>query len=635
MKRVIIILLMALIIPLGLSARPIFKVEGNNVIIDLEGAGAKSKILKIEVWSNSSIKVVSGMSKTFSGKPSLVGINQPIPIKFKTLYSGNKVEITLKDMIINVEEDGLVRIFSKNGNRLIIESDRYFTPSTIEEGAFNIKQRFFLGTNEQLLGYGQMSSIRNLKFEETKQNSIQYAAPVLYSDKGYAIIWDNYSQTKFEDLKSGMTLESEVADEIEYFVIYGPEWDQIISEIRTISGKAPIFPYWSTGFWTSQSSNAAKFTALGATPNVDNSNSATYYQKELSNAQTLTKSRYSCIEAGKKASANYMQQRTSDSTYRFAIPTSTAFPGAQHYDDFLKAANIPSTWEGLSSQIETGLFSALTGQPYWSTCIGGSDDKCDPELLSRWYQFAAFTPIFQIDQNDKNACEWNENCKNSIFSTIQLRNALKPYIYTLFYKIYSENYTPMRALRFDYSNDPQACKTTNEYMFGNSFLVCPITEPNAKNMEAYLPLGNNWVNFWTGEQTVGGTSKIFPVQADQIPLFVKAGSILPFNMKELGNEEFDLLLKIYPGSDGSFTLYNDQKDGFGYKTGASSLIKFNYSEKDKAVEISAVNGSFEGMESAFKIGISIVYEGKEGCGMDTTAKTIVEYKGKKLKVKLS
>lgn len=636
MKQTIIVLLLALFIPTGLLARPIFKVEGNNVIVDLEGSGVKSKILKIEIWSNSTIKVISGMSKNFSENRSLVGIGQPEPIKFKALYSGNKVEITLKNMLINVEEDGLVRVFSRTGNRLVIESDRYFTPSDIEEGAYNIKQRFFLSNSESLYGYGKMTSIRNLKFDNTKQGSIQYAAPILFSDKGYAIIWDNYSQTKFEDAKSGMTLESEIADEISYFVIYGPEWNQIVSEIRNISGRASLLPYWTSGFWTSESTAANKISALGITPKVDDSNNCSLFKKEqnFSETEASSGSRYACIEAGKKASADYKQHRASNTTDRFAIPTSIAFPGSQHYEDFLKMTNIPSDWSGLSGQIESGLFSSLTGQPYWSSNIGGCGSSCDPELLTRWYQFATFTPIFQIDETDKNACAWNEESKNNILHTIQLRNALKPYIYSMFNKTYSENFTLMRALRFDYSQDPKACSITNEYMFGETFLVNPITEPNVKSKESYLPAGNNWVDFWSGEQITGGTSKNSTVSADQIPLFVKSGSIVPFCMDGFGEQEFDLLLKIYPGNDGTFVLYEDQEDGFDYQKGLFSKIKFTYTEKDKSLGIEAIEGSFEGMKTERKIGIAIVKQGEEGCGMDITASAIVDYKGKKMKVKL-
>lgn len=654
--RQIVLIVVALMLPFVLSARSIFKVEGNSVIVDLEGSGVKSKILKIEIWSNSTIKVTSGMSKTFSEKPSLITHSQPTPVKFKALYAGDKVEITTPSMIVYVEENGLVQIMNRKGIRLMVESDRNFAPSEAEEGAFTIKQKFFLYNHEHVYGFGQAGekprySLRNTNFE-VRQTLDEIASPVLFSEKGYAMIWDNYSKTQFEDSRAGMTLTSEVADEIQYFFIYGPEWDQIVSEIRQLSGQVPMLPKWMYGFWHSpmayngadlQKAAADRYEQAQIPVNLNSTSDYKLYAEELDDLKQPQTPRFASMGFAKDIDTKYSAYKKENPERRLSIPTHTAFPGVQRHGTYLRAGKIPSSWETLKNQVGAGVNLSLTGQPYWSTNIGGITENgaaIDPELLTRWFQFAAFTPVFQANEASREVWAWSKPGDGFYEATtlaIRLRYSMMPYLYSMAHKVNAENYTLMRSLLFDFMADDKVHEINNQYLFGTSIMVCPITTSGSQSKTVYLPTGSEWFDFWTGEKLAGGKETTFGTNIESIPLFVKAGSIIPFECKSFcTNEapEADMEIRVYPGADAQFVLYDDQGDGFGYETGQSSKITLSYTEKSRSFEIAAVEGSFDNMAVERKLKVVLV-DVQNGNGAKPTASgTIIDYKGKKMKVKL-
>lgn len=655
MKQIVLVLV-ALVLPFVLSARSIFKVEGNSVIVDLEGSGVKSKILKIEIWSNSTIKVTSGMSKTFSDKPSLITHSQPVPVKFKALYSGNKVEITTPSMIVYVEENGLVQIMNRKGMRLMIESDRHFSPSETEEGAYSVNQRFYLYNHEHIYGLGQAGekprySLRNTNFE-VRQSLDEIASPVLFSEKGYAMIWDNYSKTQFEDTRAGMSIASDVADEIQYFFIYGPEWDHIISEIRQLSGSVPMLPKWMYGFWHSpmaynsseqQTAAVERYVQNQVLVDVNTTGDFKFYTEELKSLQQPQAPRYASMGFAKNIDDQFTAYKAENPDRRLSIPTHTAFPGIQRHGTYLRAGKIESNWETLKNQVSAGVNLSLTGQPYWSTNIGGIAENgtaIDPELLTRWFQFAAFTPVFQANEADREVWAWSkpgDGFFEAATLAIRMRYSMMPYIYSMAHKVSAENFTLMRSLLFDFMADEKVHDINNQYLFGTSIMVCPITTSNKQSKTVYLPAGSDWFDFWTGEKLTGGKETTFGTNIESIPLFVKAGSIVPFACKSFcTNEqpEADMEIRVYPGADAQFVLYDDQGDGFGYQTGQSSRITLSYTEKSRSFEVGSVEGSFENMTIERKLKVVLV-DVQNGNGAKPTATgTIIDYKGKKMKVKL-
>ncbi len=281
----------------------------------------------------------------------------------------------------------------------------------------------------------------------------------------------------------------------------------------------------------------------------------------------------------------------------------------------------------------------LSGQPYWATFIGGANESCsDFELLTRWYQFAAFTPIFLQPKPDRDMFNASEPKHiNAISEAIKLRYRMLPYIYSTAAEVSYSNKTITRSLMFDYSADAKVHNLEQQYMFGDAFMVCPVTEPNASQITVYFPQGNQWYDYYSGKVYEGGTSQKINVAIDRIPLFVKGGSIIPLSpvgMNATDSLQAAIEVRVYPGQNGNFNLYEDNNDGPGYQNGQSSKIPFVYTEKDKSISIGSTEGSFNGMlpERTFKLVMvtdSTGTDANAGKGLNE-----IVYKGKKLKIKL-
>lgn len=275
---------------------------------------------------------------------------------------------------------------------------------------------------------------------------------------------------------------------------------------------------------------------------------------------------------------------------------------------------------------------------HWGIAENGT--AIDPELLTRWFQFAAFTPVFQANEANREVWAWSkpgDGFFEAATLAIRMRYSMMPYIYSMAHKVSAENFTLMRSLLFDFMADEKVHDINNQYLFGTSIMVCPITTSDKQSKTVYLPAGSDWFDFWTGEKLTGGKETTFGTNVESIPLFVKAGSIVPFACKSFcTNEqpEADMEIRIYPGADAQFVLYDDQGDGFGYQTDQSSKITLSYSERSRSFEIGAVEGSFENMTVERKLKVVLV-DVQNGNGAKPTATgTIIDYKGKKMKVKL-
>tara|TARA_R110000868_G_scaffold21548_2_gene89236 strand:- start:7322 stop:8122 length:801 start_codon:yes stop_codon:yes gene_type:complete len=242
---------------------------------------------------------------------------------------------------------------------------------------------------------------------------------------------------------------------------------------------------------------------------------------------------------------------------------------------------------------------------------------------------------------------------DAIEKYINLRYRLLPYTYSVSWDVTANGSSMMRALMMDFPNDNKALDINDEYMFGKSILVCPVTEamytkkeeslPPAnfseiKSRKLYLPNGTKWVDFWTGETFSGGQyiDKAAPI--DIIPLYVKAGSILPLGpFVQFANEKQDPLeIRIYPGADGTFVLYDDEKDNYNYEKGMFATIKFNWEDKTKTLTIEKREGSYPGMKKQLQFNIVLVGT-NQGLGIENsnTIDKSIKYKGQKLSVTIN
>ena len=215
--------------------------------------------------------------------------------------------------------------------------------------------------------------------------------------------------------------------------------------------------------------------------------------------------------------------------------------------------------------------------PYWTTDIGGFfrpggaqyTDKNFQELLTRWFQWGVFNPIFRMHgyQSETEPWKYGAEVEENMRKMLNLRYALMPYIYSEAWQVTNNASTIMRALVMDFRDDAQAVAQPYEYMFGKSFLVAPITEAGALSREVYLPKSADWYHFKNGKQYDGGQQITVDAPLDEIPVFVKAGSVVPIGPKvQYASEKpYDNLeIRIYKGADGSFTLYEDEGDHYNY-----------------------------------------------------------------------
>ncbi|MGD8781103.1 MAG: glycoside hydrolase family 31 protein [Ignavibacteria bacterium] len=367
----------------------------------------------------------------------------------------------------------------------------------------------------------------------------------------------------------------------------------------------------------------------------------------------------------------YDHQRSVASDKRVFILTRSAFAGQQRYAANTWSGDVVASWHALKNQISAGLNFSLTGIPYWNSDIGGFflweyPDKLEDadyrELYARWIQFGALCPMMRSHGADApreiyQFGKKGDKIYDAIEKFINLRYDLLPYIYSASWDVTANQSTMMRALVMDFAKDIDALDINNEYMFGKSMLVCPVTKPmyskisdsgndttnvedfsRIKSHEVYLPKGTNWIDFWTGEKQSGGQTIYKETPIDIMPIYVKAGSIIPIGPEVQYAEEKkwdNLEIRIYPGADGEFILYEDENDNYNYEKGNYSTITFTWDDVNKTLTIGDTKGSFPGMLGERKFNIVKVSK-NNGVGMNKIEEydKVITYDGKKVVVKL-
>ena len=205
-----------------------------------------------------------------------------------------------------------------------------------------------------------------------------------------------------------------------------------------------------------------------------------------------------------------------------------------------------------------------------------------PELYTRWFQYATFLPIFRTHGSRLANEVWSYGKQaEPIFEKyLRLRYQLMPYIYSLAYHTWLTGAPEMRALFMDFPNDPRAAELNDEYMFGPAFLVAPVTDQGDTSREVYLPAGTDWYNFWTNERVKGGQTITVAAPIDTIPLFVRAGSIIPLGATVESTHEPQAIaqIRVYPGADAAFTLFSDDGTTYAYERGAGSVTRLHWDD---------------------------------------------------------
>ena len=336
-----------------------------------------------------------------------------------------------------------------------------------------------------------------------------------------------------------------------------------------------------------------------------------------------------------------------------------SFAGAQRNAATLWSSDITCTWKAFKSQVPQGINACASGIPYWTSDIGGyhynwtAADWSKPvfkELFTRWFQFGTFSPIFRIHGKGERALfsdNWDAKTKEILLNYDNLRYRLLPYIYSLSWKVTNEGYTIMRSLAFDFMNDKEICSIPDQYMFGPAFLVSPVTQqmyslekdvPAEKTRKVYLPKSTTWYDFWTGKTIAGGQTIVAQAPIETIPLYIKAGSIVPmgpFLQYATEKPAEAIELRIYRGADGQFGLYEDENDNYNYEKGKYATIGFIWNDKESSLTIGPRKGNFEGMLKERTFNVVVVKPGIGiGVGVASKIDQTVHYSGQTVKVKI-
>lgn len=377
----------------------------------------------------------------------------------------------------------------------------------------------------------------------------------------------------------------------------------------------------------------------------------------------------------------YDHQRAETDDKRAIILTRSGFLGQQRYASNVWSGDVQSSWDSFRKQVTAGLNYSLTGMPHWNSDLGGffagsyntswADNSAvkNPmyqELYVRWVQFGTFCPMMRSHGADvPREFYWygkkGEPVYDALVNAVKLRYALLPYIYSTSWDVSHNRSTFMRALFMDFLGDKKAWNVTDEYMFGKAFLVAPVVHAQytpelvqkelkenegwgsdskteidkavaadftqAKSMDVYLPAGTRWFNYWTNEVQEGGKNITVETTLGRIPLFVRAGSVVPVgpDVQYSGEKAWDnLTVCVYPGADGNFTLYEDEFDNYNYEKGAYTEIPMTWDDSKRTLTIGSRKGGYTGMLAKRQFVVKTA-DGKE---------RTVTYTGKKVHVKL-
>ncbi len=312
------------------------------------------------------------------------------------------------------------------------------------------------------------------------------------------------------------------------------------------------------------------------------------------------------------AMAIYDGQRGVDPDKRVFLLTRSGFAGLQRYSTATWSGDIGTSWTDMRMQMAAGLNYSMSGIPFWGMDIGGfsvMNKFYDPEnndewqeLQTRWHQFGTFVPLFRTHGQWPQRELWNiapegSPAYESILSYMKLRYNLMPYLYSLTGAVHFEDYTLMRGLPMDFPDDPKVRDLSDQWLFGPALMPCPVYEYKARSREVYFPEGG-WYDFYTGAYVDGGQTLTAAAPYGRIPLFVRAGSIVPFGPDMQWSDEKpadDIRLYVYAGRDADFTLYEDDGLTYDYEKGLCTTIPMHWDDASRTLTIGGRHGFYPGL----------------------------------------
>lgn len=361
------------------------------------------------------------------------------------------------------------------------------------------------------------------------------------------------------------------------------------------------------------------------------------------------------------------QRESGNDGRRVCILTRSAWVGQQRTGANTWSGDVQSNWQSFRNQVPAGLGFALTGNPNFNTDLGGffangynkrgaaygsaTKNPRFQELYVRWMQYGVFSPMMrshgtEVPREIYLYGKAGEPVYDALVGAVKLRYSLLPYIYSTAWQVTSAAGTFQRALFMDFASDPKVAGMGTEFMFGDAFLVAPVLHAQytdetvgytdeavdftvPSSMSIYLPKGTGWYDFYSSEYYKGGMELDYTTSFDRIPVFVREGSIVPVGPDVQYSDEKpwdELEIRIYAGAPGTFTLYEDEGDGYNYEKGEYSTIGFSL--KGNTLIISEREGSYDGMSETRRF--NIVYVQRDGSTLEKT----VDYDGNALTVRL-
>ncbi|MGD0130010.1 MAG: glycoside hydrolase family 31 protein [Terriglobia bacterium] len=721
-------------------------------------------LLRLQVCTDSIVRILYTPTPSFPKVKHYAVIKTSWPATpFSLESTGSDVTLNTSQLKVTVaRKDGTIVFSDSAGNKLMQSSDRRMSP-VVMNGERTYRAEEFVttwGSPEGFFGLGQhQAGVWNYRGEsvDISQDNSNISIPMLLSTNGYGLFWDNPSRSRFNNrFMQSLYISSEAAEQIDYYFIYGPEFDKIVAAYRELTGAAPLFGRWAYGFWQCKNryqsqqelvdvahkyrelhipvdnivqdwfwwkkmgdfefnshypdpksmmddlhqnhfhlmisvwpyfdpgsqvyremdrlvyfidrTKAAAFHPKGmALYDAFNPAARKYYWGLIQNAlfnigadawwldttEPETEGRETNVLVSSKVAigngaryanlfplmttqAVYDGQRAATSHARVFILSRSAYAGIQRNAAAAWSGDVNSDWETFKRQIPAGLNLMVSGVPYWTTDIGGftdgnPDDAAYRELFIRWFEYGAFCPVFRV-HGSRSTELWSYGAEAQEILTRYdtLRYRLMPYIYSLAWQVTNAGYTLMRPLVMDYREDVTARNIGDQFMFGPALLVSPVTDPGEVQRHVYLP-NPKWVNFWTGETLSGARFVMAAAPLETLPLFVRAGSILPmgpaieYTSQSAANP---IELRVYPGADADFTLYEDDGLTYDYEKGADSTIPIHWDDAGQALTIGARLGSFPGMLKSRTFNIVWVGPG-HGAGVDPsgTIDKTVSYDG--------
>ncbi len=363
------------------------------------------------------------------------------------------------------------------------------------------------------------------------------------------------------------------------------------------------------------------------------------------------------------AQAIYEGQRSVDPDKRVFLLTRNGFGGLQRYSTASWSGDIGTTWLDMRAQMAAGLNYSMSGIPFWGMDIGGfsvedrfvaaqnvfnatgretEDLREWRELQTRWHQFGTFVPLFRAHGQWPPRELWNiapegSETYESILYYMRLRYRLMPYLYSLAGAVHFEDATILRGLPMDFAQDPAVCGIDDQWMFGPALMPAPVSEYGARSRRVYFPSGTDWYDFYDGSRIRGGQEREVPAPYGRIPLYVRAGAIVPFGPDMQWSDEKPadpLRLFVYAGKDGRFDLYEDENVNYNYEKGSFARIRLEYDDASRTLRICDREGAFPGMLAQRTFIIVPVTGERTVCSGSEADGIVVRYEGKEVIVRL-